>query len=318
MFATRFSRSQHTTRVCWGGGLNKYHSTAGDGKSRDRRCWKWRCTPIQDKPRVSPPPRPRRGRATVALLTGGEASRTLDRHGSGGCQAATAGRAVRGSAGPRPPGVPGRASGEPLRRGERQRRRRLGPPETTRPQGTGAMGSGFAATSAGDRGVSPRRSRSGSGARGTPGKTSSPARSTPRAWRANAGPRIPGGLLPAVTGSGGKAPEPHGGRHAAGAIRPSRSAGGRAPSSTASKGRCRSRRSRPAPGRREINGPWHPGRSPRPPGMLTDVGTAAAAARTTSGSPTVGHIFYFRGIWGMLGFAHPIATPSSPHCPRSR
>jgi hypothetical protein len=25
---------------------------------------------------------------------------------------------------------------------------------------------------------------------------------------------------------------------------------------------------------------------------------------------TVGHIFYFRGAWGMLGLAHPTATPS--------
>jgi len=28
------------------------------------------------------------------------------------------------------------------------------------------------------------------------------------------------------------------------------------------------------------------------------------------GDLTVGHIFYFRGAWGMLGLAHPTATPS--------
>ena len=31
MFATLFSRFEHTTMVCWGGCLNKYQSHAGDG-----------------------------------------------------------------------------------------------------------------------------------------------------------------------------------------------------------------------------------------------------------------------------------------------
>src|SRR5215471_9076138 len=34
LFVTRVCHSQHTTVVCWGGGLNKYQPAAGDGTQR--------------------------------------------------------------------------------------------------------------------------------------------------------------------------------------------------------------------------------------------------------------------------------------------